>query len=421
MNWKAAILPALLLASSIGLRAHAAASAPGPHEGGSAPGFVLPGIDGRRVDLKSFQEGKAVWLNLFTTWCPDCREEMPALVSASRSHPEVRFLGVALAEGKAEAEKFARTYRIPYPVLYDQDDTISGPYEIRPIPVNIGIRPDGTIAFRTHAVTAADIPRLIGLLTDKAGDAGPAPDQTPPKAIFRLFASFPLVAAFLAGLLTFLSPCVLPMIPIYLTILGHPSPGSAEGTPGGGRMRLFAPALLFVIGFGLIFTLLGATATALGRLLSAHAWLLRVAGGLFVTAMGLHLVGAFRILPLYRELRWRPSAGLGGPAGAFVMGMAFAAGWAPCVGPILSSILLYSAASATVAKGAVLLAVYSLGLGAPFLAASLSLPGLKRFSEILRPHYQALKIASRAFLIGLGGLLITDKLAVLSRIFAYPW
>ncbi|MBI5209239.1 MAG: redoxin domain-containing protein [Elusimicrobia bacterium] len=421
MNWKASLFLTPILALSIAPCAHAAAGTPNPYEGGSAPAFILPGIDGRPVDLKNFHEGKAVWLNLFATWCPDCREEMPALVEASRNHSEVRFLDVALAEGKAETVEFVRAHVVPYPVAYDQDDTISGPYEIRPIPVNIGVRPDGTIAFRTHAVTPADIPRLIGLLTGKAGEARQPPARTPSKAIFRLFGTFPLAAAFLAGVLTFLSPCVLPMIPIYLAILGHPFPSPADGTPGGARIKLFASALMFVIGFGLVFTMLGATATALGRLLSAHAWLLRVAGGVFVAVMGLHLAGVFRILPLYRELRWRPSSGLGGPAGAFVMGMAFAAGWAPCVGPILSSILLYSAASATVAKGAALLAVYSLGLGAPFLAASLSLPGLKHFSELLRPHHHAMEIASGAFLVGLGGLLITDKLAVLSRIFAYPW
>jgi cytochrome c-type biogenesis protein len=411
----------MVLALSMTPCVHAAAGTPNPYEGGSAPAFVLPGINGRPVDLNRFHDGKAVWLNLFTTWCPDCQEEMPTLVEASRDHPDVRFLGVALAEGKAETEKFVRAHGVPYPIVYDQDDTISGPYEVRPIPVNIGIRPDGTIAFRTHAVTAADIPGLMGLLTGKTGEARPAPDRTPSKAIFKLFGTFPLAAAFLAGILTFLSPCVLPMIPIYLAILGHPLPSPADGTPGIARMTLFASALMFVIGFTLVFTLLGATATALGRLLSAYAGLLRVAGGIFVAAMGLHLTGLFRILPLYRELRWRPSPGLGGRTGAFVMGMAFAAGWAPCVGPILSSILLYSAASATVAKGAALLAVYSVGLGTPFLVASLSLPGLKRFSGMLRPHYKTLEIASGAFLVGLGGLLITDRLAVLSRIFAYPW
>jgi cytochrome c-type biogenesis protein len=170
-----------------------------------------------------------------------------------------------------------------------------------------------------------------------------------------------LWAAFAAGLLSVVSPCVLPLVPVYAAYL------AGDAAPKGRPWRTFGRGLLFVLGFSVVFVALGATATELGRILSSHAILLeKVAGGLIV-AFGLVLVGAVPLRALLRTVRIDARPG-SGPLGSFVLGLAFAAGWTPCVGPILTSILLLAATVHTAGEGAMLLAVYALGLAVPFLA-----------------------------------------------------
>ncbi len=182
-----------------------------------------------------------------------------------------------------------------------------------------------------------------------------------------------LPAAFAAGLVSFVSPCVLPLVPPYLCYLGGTTLDELAGeepVKTAGR-RVFAGAVLFVLGFSLVFVALGAGASAIGDLLRAHMDTLSIIAGLAIVVMGLNFLGVFRIALLHRTARAHVRAP-SGVWGAFVMGLAFAFGWTPCLGPVLGAILAVAGSEATLARGAGLLAVYSAGLGVPFLLAAVA-------------------------------------------------
>jgi len=170
-----------------------------------------------------------------------------------------------------------------------------------------------------------------------------------------------MIAAFVAGIISFLSPCVLPLVPGYVSYIAGQSIASRTTKSAAVRFQAVALSLCFVLGFATIFVILGASATALGQLLISYRYELNLLGGAVVIGFGLFTLGVLRPSWLQRELR--PDAAIPGgrPGGAYLLGMAFAFGWSPCIGPILGTILTVGAASATVGKGAALLATYSLG------------------------------------------------------------
>ncbi|HUO54329.1 MAG TPA: cytochrome c biogenesis protein CcdA, partial [Rhodoblastus sp.] len=169
-------------------------------------------------------------------------------------------------------------------------------------------------------------------------------------------------AAAFAGLLSFLSPCVLPLVPPYLTfIAGAGLEELVEGGERRARRDTLIAAVLFVLGFSTVFVILGATASVVGQTVRQHLPLLSMLAGLAIVAMGLHFLGVFRLHVLYREKRVSVEKPVG-LWGAYVMGLAFAFGWTPCIGPILAAILAVAGAEQTVGQGALLLAVYALGL-----------------------------------------------------------
>jgi cytochrome c-type biogenesis protein len=194
-------------------------------------------------------------------------------------------------------------------------------------------------------------------------------------------------AAALAGLLSFLSPCVLPLVPPYLTYIAGTTVEdiSAEGVTRARRDVTLA-AVLFVAGFSTVFVALGATASIFGQLVRQYLDVLSLAAGIAIIAMGLHFLGVWRFAFLYREARVQVEKPVG-LWGAYVMGLAFAFGWTPCIGPILAAILAVASSEDTVLKGAGLLAVYSAGLGVPFLGAALAIEPFFRFIKRFRRHF----------------------------------
>ncbi len=213
-------------------------------------------------------------------------------------------------------------------------------------------------------------------------------------------------AAAAAGLLSFLSPCVLPLAPPYLMfIAGVTIEELADGGSSRAKRDIVIAALLFVFGFSTVFVLLGATASVLGQSVRAHLPLLAKLAGLAIIAMGLHFVGAFRLSWLYREKRVSPPKPVG-LWGAYVMGLAFAFGWTPCLGPILAAIIAVAGTQETVYEGAGLLAVYSLGLGFPFLVVALAMEPFVKFLKRFRQHFGAVERVIGALLIltGIGFL-----------------
>src|SRR5215208_1980403 len=197
--------------------------------------------------------------------------------------------------------------------------------------------------------------------------------------------SFP--AAALGGLISFLSPCVLPLVPPYLSFLaGTTFDRLSAGDDRAVRKRAVLAALLFVAGFTTVFVLLGATASALGQVVRQYLSVLSTVAGLAIIAMGLHFLGVFRIGLLYREARFHVPRPVG-LWGAYLMGLAFAFGWTPCIGPILAAILAVAGSETSVAKGALLLAVYSAGLGIPFVLAAFAMRPLVGLLRRMRSRF----------------------------------
>jgi cytochrome c-type biogenesis protein len=217
-----------------------------------------------------------------------------------------------------------------------------------------------------------------------------------------------VVAALAAGMLSFLSPCVLPLVPPYLVYLTGTSLerfADAEPEPRV-RRETIAAALLFVLGFSTVFVALGASASAIGALLRVYSGELAIVAGVIIIIMGLHFLGLTPIALLMREKRLEvpKPAGLWG---GYLMGLAFALGWTPCIGPILAAILAIAASEQTVAEGAGMLAIYSLGLGIPFIAAALAVEPFAAFLARFRAH---LGLVEKA----MGGLLVLTGVAFLT-------
>lgn len=221
-----------------------------------------------------------------------------------------------------------------------------------------------------------------------------------------------IAIAFTAGVLSFLSPCVLPLVPSYLTFVTGMSLEDLQA--GVNRRATMVHSVLFVFGFSLVFVLLGASASFLGQFFRQYVqWIERV-GGLIIIVLGLHMAGVFRIAPLLREKRMHLSDRPAGYFGTLGVGMAFGAGWTPCIGPILGAILTYGFTRETMWAGVGLLSVYSLGLAVPFLLSSLALDQFLKTFKRFRRWIPVVEKGSGALLVALGVLLLTGQFALLT-------
>ncbi len=222
--------------------------------------------------------------------------------------------------------------------------------------------------------------------------------------------------AFVAGLLSFLSPCVLPLIPSYITYITGLSFADlqAEQTTRQVRRQAMLHSLAFIAGFTAIFVLLGASATAIGAFLQEQMGLIRKGGGVLIVLFGIHIAGIFDINMLLGEkrinLRNKPTGFLG----SFLVGLVFAAGWTPCIGPILASILMVAATEETVYQGIALLLTYSLGLGIPFFLSAVALHRFLAFFNRYRRYIRLMEIVTGLFLMIVGVLIFTNSLTRLS-------
>ncbi len=221
--------------------------------------------------------------------------------------------------------------------------------------------------------------------------------------------------AFVAGVVSFLSPCVLPLIPGYISML---SGASIEELKSGASAalvrRIFRNSMAFVVGFSAVFVALGASATAVGNFLLAQRTLFNLVAGLIIIIFGLHLTGLLKIPLLYREARMETGAPRRGFVGSFLLGFAFAFGWTPCIGPILTGILALAATRQAVFQGMFLLGIYSAGLAIPFLLTGLGLSQFLKFYGGFRKHLQVVEVASGVLLIAIGLLMAFNKFTVLS-------
>ncbi|KQY11482.1 cytochrome c biogenesis CcdA family protein [Rhizobium sp. Root482] len=222
--------------------------------------------------------------------------------------------------------------------------------------------------------------------------------------------------AFLAGLLSFVSPCVLPIVPPYLAWLAGVSFDRLRDTEpqAADRRRIILAAILFVAGFSTVFVALGATASLVGKTIAQYFDILSVAAGVIIIIMGLHFLKVFQIGLLYREARVQVTDKPAGLAGAYLMGLAFAFGWTPCVGPVLAAILFVAGGEGSAARGSLLLAAYSLGIGIPFIASAVFASRFLGWATRFRRHMRKVEIVLGLFLVVTGLLFITGQMATIS-------
>ena len=224
-----------------------------------------------------------------------------------------------------------------------------------------------------------------------------------------------LLAAFVAGFLSFISPCVLPLIPGYISFVSGASLEEMRAGQGAARRQVLISSLAFVLGFSIVFVALGASATAIGRFIFDKLPILTKIAGALIIIFGLHMMGVFRLGFLDNEKRAQTQRKPAGPIGALLVGIAFAFGWTPCIGPILAGILVVAGSKDTVAEGVLLLAVYSLGLGVPFLLTSLAIDRFFSVAAAIRRHYHAIELSSGGLLVAIGLLIFTGQLTVIVR------
>ncbi len=224
-----------------------------------------------------------------------------------------------------------------------------------------------------------------------------------------------LLAAFVAGFLSFISPCVLPLIPGYISFVSGASLEDMRAGHGAARRQVLLSSLAFVLGFSIVFVALGASATAIGRFIFDKLPILTKIAGALIIIFGLHMMGVFRLGFLDNEKRAQTQRKPAGPIGALLVGIAFAFGWTPCIGPILAGILVVAGSKDTIGEGVLLLAVYSLGLGVPFLLTSLAIDRFFSVAAAIRRHYHAIELSSGGLLVAIGLLIFTGQLTVIVR------
>lgn len=226
-----------------------------------------------------------------------------------------------------------------------------------------------------------------------------------------------LGGAFLAGLISFISPCVLPIVPPYLAYLAGISFSqlTENGVASGTQKRIFISALFFVLGFTTIFVMLGATASFLGQSIAKYFDTLSIIAGSLIIVMGLHFLGVFKIGLLYREVRLDIQSKPSGYVGTYIMGLAFAFGWTPCVGPVLATILFVAGAEGSAFRGAALLSAYSFGIGLPFLAASLFATRFLKIANKFKRHMALVEKIMGVFLVLTGILFVTGSMRYIAQ------
>jgi cytochrome c-type biogenesis protein len=227
------------------------------------------------------------------------------------------------------------------------------------------------------------------------------------------------IAVFLAGLLSFLSPCVLPLVPGYVSLISGTSVDQLQSADRKLSRTVLLNSLMFILGFSAVFIALGAVATGIGQFMNIYRRQLMQVAGVVIIIFGLHLIGVFKIKALLADKRLHDVKGSGTALGAFLIGFAFAFGWTPCIGPILAGVLAIASSQDTVVKGVLLLAVYSAGLAVPFLLTSLGVERFLAFYSRFRRHLHTVEVVSGVFLVVVGALILTRHFTILSSYLSF--
>ena len=387
-----------------------------------APDYKSITLDGAPVSISDYQ-GKVILVNLWATWCEPCREEMPALGELHSMFPRSDFeiIGVSIDDPGFEKViiQIMADDNLTYPVWLDPENRFQFMFRTIGVPESFLIDVDGQIVHQWKGAFDPVSEDTINLVQSTIQGTS---YQSSESTILTdgLIAGFAI--AFSAGVLSFLSPCVLPLIPVYASLITgmsakELSQETSQVTRSKLRLTATVKGIMFVIGFSIIFMLLGTTVSFMGNLFfDATQWIERI-GGVVLIVLGLHMVGLFKIPRLEKQIRFDMSKRNSGKFGPLVVGMAFGAGWTPCIGPILAGILTIAASSSSVVTGASLLGVYSLGLAIPFLVSAIAIDRfLVFFTKIKSKMLWIEKISGGLFVI-FGIVLLTGSLVYLNNFF----
>ena len=384
-----------------------------------APDYSAVTLEGKPVSLSDLN-GKVVLINVWATWCEPCREEMPDLQRLQNEFVDDEFVvvGVSIDEkGSLEnMKKFLQSQNIVYTVWHDPDNKFQYAFRTIGVPESTLISKDGLILHQWKGAFEPMSKDTMSRVDSALNNIEFESDGS--ENILDTDLGVSLVVAFGAGLLSFLSPCVLPLIPVYASFLTGLSVKDLSQkhntTLQKHRLTTMRRGLMFVLGFSVVFIVLGSTVGYVGSIfLDASIWIERI-GGVVLIVLGLHLIGLFKIPWLERQLKFDLSKRTSGKAGTFFVGMAFGAGWTPCIGPILAGILTIAASSSSISTGALLLSVYSAGLAIPFLLSAFALDRFLIFFDRIKSKMIWIERISGLLLIGVGILLLTGSMTLLS-------
>lgn len=384
-----------------------------------APDYSAVTLEGKPISLSNLN-GKVVLINVWATWCEPCREEMPDLQRLQNKFVDDEFVVVGVSiddKGSLEnMKKFLQSKNIMYTVWHDPDNKFQYTFRTIGVPESILISKEGLILHQWKGAFEPMSKDTISRVDSALNDIKFESDGS--ENILDANLRVSLVVAFGAGLLSFLSPCVLPLIPVYASFLTGLSVKDLSQKHNVAlqkhRLATMKRGLMFVLGFSVIFIVLGSTVGYAGSIfLDASIWIERI-GGIVLIVLGLHLIGILKIPWLERQLKFDLSKKTSGKTGTFFVGMAFGSGWTPCIGPILAGILTIAASSSSISTGALLLSVYSAGLSIPFLISAFALDRFLIFFDRIKNKMIWIERVSGLLLIGVGILLLTGSMTLLS-------
>jgi cytochrome c-type biogenesis protein len=382
----------------------------------SAPSYSATALgSGNDVSLGDLR-GDVVLLNTWATWCAPCKKEMPWLQTLSERYGNqgLQVIGVSIDRKGQDAavRSYATDLRVTFPIWRDASNRFARTFATTGVPETLLIGRNGEVLYRWKGALTENNQVDLTLIEEALAvtDVG---------QVTATVARVGIPVAFAAGVLSFLSPCVFPLIPTYAAVISGMSVAELRSQDPRlkrkARRATFSNGLLFVLGFTLVFMVFGASATALGGWLQEYRiWIARI-GGMLLAVLGLHLLGLLRIPFADRTIAFDLGGRSLGRTGTFLIGMAFGAGWTPCIGPALASILTIAAVDATMREGIGLLAIYSLGLAVPFLLAMVLVDRFMSESSRFRAWLPRVQQASGALVLLIAVLLLTNSLSRLNE------
>jgi len=382
--------------------------------------YQAQGTDGELVSIADYK-GKAVMLNGWATWCTDCKKEMPYLESLYQEFSSEGFTVIGVStDNKFSDSKviaYAEQLGVTYPIWRDSDDRFTPTFRAIGLPHTVLFDRDGSVV---HIWKGAFDP-----LSDETRHyVNVALGNVKEDSKQEQIQTVGLAVAFVAGMLSFLSPCVLPLVPVYATFISglNIKEGLSENNLVSGKTKLnqyktVTNGMLFVSGFSLVFIVLGASVAYVSSFFVDSSFWIEKIGGVVVIIFGLHIAGLLKIPRLERQMKFNVMQ-KGKKAGPLIVGMSFGAGWTPCIGPILATILTLAASSSSASIGTMLLLVYSLGLAIPFIICAVAIDRVMFILKRLQKHMNLIEKISGGLLIGVGVLLLSGSFSVLNSAFS---